>query len=203
VWVDRGSGGRNIAFSRGGFPPLAPFELPAETRLLHLDGSHGDAAVAAAQQAGERGLPVVLDAGSIKPRMEELFALADVVVGSQQFLQAVAGTTDPAVAGPAMTARGVRRMVMTQGAAGAWLYEQSGGGLLHVPALEIETVDTTGAGDVFCGGLIHGLVGSGGDHRSLDMYLGEALELGSAAAAWKCKSRGNRSALPGREDLES
>jgi len=200
VWVDRESGGRNIAFSRGQFPPLAPIHLPPETSLLHLDGAHGDAAVAAAKQARERGLLVVLDAGSLKPRMEELFALADVVVGSQQFLFSATGSAEPAEAGPAMLARGIRRMVMTQGAAGAWICSPaSEAGLVHVPAFEVEAVDTTGAGDVFCGGLIHLLAGL--EHPNLDDALPEAVRFASAAAAWKCKSRGNRAALPSLEAL--
>jgi len=197
VWVDRERGARNIAFSRGEFPPLTPVALPTDTVLLHLDGSHSDAAVAAAKQARERGLIVVLDAGSLKPRMEELFALADVVVGSHQFLLSATGTAIPSVAGPAMLARGVRRMVMTQGPAGAWIRSAAAGEKpIHVPAFEVDAVDTTGAGDVFCGGLIHMLAGLEQTKGSLDTALPTAVRFASAAAAWKCKSRGNRAALP-------
>jgi len=203
VWVDRERGGRNIAFSRGQFPPLAPFELPAGTRLLHLDGAHGDAAVAAAETARERGLMVVLDAGTLKSRMEDLFPLADVVVGSTQFLRSVTGSTEPAAAAAAMVARGVRRMVMTHGAAGAWICLGGPAVLVHVPAFEVEAVDTTGAGDVFCGGLIHALANLQDPNEDLDAALPEAVRFASATAAWKCKARGNRAALPSLAELET
>jgi ribokinase len=44
------------------------------------------------------------------------------------------------------------------GARGALLCEATSGAILHVPALPVSVVDTTGAGDGFCGGFLAGLV---------------------------------------------
>lgn len=189
VWVDARSGDRTIAFSRGDFAPLSPLELPGQLDLLHLDGAHGDSAVAAARAF--KG-PVVVDAGSMKPRMDELLPLADVVVCSGQFMQAVTGSNDPAIAGPALRGMGLTCVVMTAGEGGAWILDADG--MRHQPAFQAEAVDTNGAGDVFCGGLIWGLAGGA--------TLDAAVRVGAAAAAIKCAAVGNREALPDRERVE-
>jgi sugar/nucleoside kinase (ribokinase family) len=44
------------------------------------------------------------------------------------------------------------------GAKGALLCDGTTGALIHVPALPVRVVDTTGAGDGFCGGFLAGLV---------------------------------------------
>jgi ribokinase len=43
------------------------------------------------------------------------------------------------------------------GSKGSLLAEGGSGRVTHVPALEVETVDTTGAGDAYCGGFLAGL----------------------------------------------
>jgi ribokinase len=89
---------------------------------------------------------------------------------------------------PAETARDLRQaLVVTLGAAGAVAYWPKGG-KLSVPALAVEPVDTTGAGDAFVGVLAATLdAGS-----SLD----QALRRASAAGSLACLARGAQSALP-------
>ena len=54
----------------------------------------------------------------------------------------------------ALARAGVRRAVVKAGADGAYVLAA---GIVHVPALAIPPVDTTGAGDAFCGGVAAGL----------------------------------------------
>ena len=49
-------------------------------------------------------------------------------------------------------------MVAKRGEKGSLLAEAETGRLSHVPALEVGVVDTTGAGDAYCGGFVAGLV---------------------------------------------
>lgn len=71
-------------------------------------------------------------------------------------------------------AAGIRRMVVTMGAAGA-VYAQSGSEHGIVPARDVEVRDTTGAGDAFFSGVAIGL--------TYNKSLKEACEIGSVLAA--------------------
>jgi ribokinase len=78
-------------------------------------------------------------------------------------------------------------LVVTRGGAGATAFLR-GGGRIEVPALPIEPVDTTGAGDTFVGVLAAAL--------DLALTLESALRRASAAAGLACLARGAQSAMP-------
>ena len=78
-------------------------------------------------------------------------------------------------------------LVVTRGAAGA-LAILHDGMRIEVPALAIEPVDTTGAGDTFVGVLAAAL--------DLGSTLETALRLASAAAGLACLARGAQTAMP-------
>lgn len=61
--------------------------------VLLLDGHHPRLALAAARAARDRDVPVVLDAGSWKPVLDELLPLVDVAVCSAAFRVPGAGAT--------------------------------------------------------------------------------------------------------------
>ncbi|WP_420122591.1 PfkB family carbohydrate kinase [Nakamurella sp.] len=126
--------------------------------VLLLDGHHPRPALAAARAARERSVPVVLDAGSWKPVLDELLPLVDVAICSAAFR-----LPDGAVP-PALLGRGVRRVAVTDGpqpvrwwAAGG---ERSGEGTVPIPRVVVR--DTLGAGDVFHGAFAHQLAGRPG-----------------------------------------
>ena len=76
---------------------------------------------------------------------------------------------------------------MTRGAAGALAILRDGT-RIEVPALAIEPVDTTGAGDTFVGVLAAAL--------DLGSTLETALRRASAAAGLTCLARGAQPAMP-------
>jgi ribokinase len=78
-------------------------------------------------------------------------------------------------------------LVVTRGAAGA-LAILHDGTRLEVPALKVEPVDTTGAGDTFVGVLAAGL--------DLGLPLELALRRANAAAGLACLERGAQTAMP-------
>ena len=82
---------------------------------------------------------------------------------------------------------------MTLGARGAVLYHE--GRFVESPALAVPGAcrDTTGAGDAFHAGFIHGLL----DGRDLE----ECMRLGCAVAALKCRRLGARAGLPTPKEL--
>jgi ribokinase len=81
-----------------------------------------------------------------------------------------------------------RAFVVTRGAAGAVAFLHDGE-RIEVPALPIEPLDTTGAGDTFVGVLAAAL--------DLGSTLESALRRASAAAGLACLARGAQSAMPG------
>ncbi len=81
--------------------------------------------------------------------------------------------------------------VVTLGAAGALV--ATGGSLHRVPAPEVAVVDTTGAGDVFCGALAARL--------AQGASLREAAATAVAAGAFAVTALGARGALPRASDL--
>jgi ribokinase len=89
---------------------------------------------------------------------------------------------------PARLARRPRQgLVVTRGAAGALAILRDGV-RIEVPALAIEPVDTTGAGDTFVGVLAAAL--------DLGSPLEAALHRASAAAGLACLARGAQTAMP-------
>ena len=89
---------------------------------------------------------------------------------------------------PEQLARRLRQgLVVTCGAAGALAFLRDGT-KIKVPALAIEPVDTTGAGDTFVGVLAAAL--------DLGLTLEIALRRASAAAGLSCLARGAQTAMP-------
>jgi len=89
------------------------------------------------------------------PPLAEGSRPAGVLVGSAADLPAEF-LADPWAAGRTIAGAALRSVVVTLGAEGALVLQ--GKERLRVPAPEVEVVDTTGAGDVFAAGLVHGLV---------------------------------------------
>jgi len=85
-----------------------------------------------------------------------LARLVDVFVPSRGELAAIVGYDDPSRACAQLLADGVRAVIVKSGAEGAFVATREGG-LKRVGPPEVEVVDTTGAGDSFCGGLAAGL----------------------------------------------
>ncbi len=110
-------------------------------------------AVAAAKLAG---VPVLFNPSPMLPLPDTLWPQLDTLVVNEVEAAAYAGcevsTPEQATAaGQALRARGVGRVVVTLGAAGVVTVEQ--GGCRLQPALKVQAVDTTAAGDTFAGAL--------------------------------------------------
>ncbi len=189
VWVERDTGRRTSVFHRGSHEieesGVDVAEL-ANHDALHLDGWSTAAAIRAARAMRAKGGAVFLDLGSPKERLAELLPLVEVVNCPLRCVERVFGETDPVAGTRKLLAAGPRLATVTDGENGAWLFSETA--QLHCPAFEIEPVDTNGAGDTFCGALIHAVMQGWDEPR--------VLRFAAAAAALKCGGRGNRAALP-------
>ena len=157
---------------------------------LHLDGTHGEAALQAARWMREAGKAVVLDAAktTAAPRhyVPELFRYVDYLICGSGYAPAVTGETDIWAAAEAMLALGPRVVVQTEGKEGS--YTVAAEDRFHTLAFDVPVVDTTGAGDVFHGAYLVGLL-QGWDLRQVALFA-------SAVSALKCTQLGGRAGIP-------
>jgi ribokinase len=134
----------------------------------------------------EAGGLVMLDAERVKDGTLDLLPLCDVQIVSEQFGRQATGEDDPAQAARALHARYGNLAVVTAGERGSWCV--GWGEAFHTPAFRVNVVDTTGAGDVFHGGFLYGLL--------KDWPLRHVARFASAMAALKCRSAGGRAGIP-------
>ncbi len=197
VYIDAATGERTFSGLRGfGADPLAPEELDRDylrrARYLHLDGFHHAAALAAARWVHEAGGRVCIDCGQTDARAigdhtRELLALVDVLICGSGFGRAATGLEEPRAAGKALLALGPSIVVQTEGAEGSHTSARTGE-CFHTPAFPVEVVDTTGAGDVFHGAYLVGLL------RGWD--LPTVARFATAVAALECTRLGGRRGIP-------
>ena len=162
-----------------GLPPLASFShllMQLETPL--------DTVAAYAHAAHAQGVTVVLNAAPAQPLPAELLADVDILIVNQGELAALAGAAGSLDEQLARIA--VPTVVVTLGGRGC--LARSGQQRLSQAAFAVTPVDTTGAGDTFCGALVAAL--------SRGQVLAEALRQASAAAALACTKMGAQSAIP-------
>jgi ribokinase len=190
IAIERHTARRTIFWQRPSGRPLRPEELRAdllnECHFLLLDGLLTEASLCAARQARDNGVPVMLDAGRNRPGMLETAKMCDYVVASEQF--ALDLGWDGTGEGLSAIAVGIGSEVftVTRGALGSMTWH--GGGILTVPAFPVAAVDTTGAGDVFHGGYIFGILQG--------LALPDTIRFASAVSALKCTRIGGRAGIP-------
>lgn len=124
----------------------------------------------------------IRDAARYRARLDRMLALSDVVKVSDEDLDWITGTPDPA----GLLARGVKLVLMTRGAEGVTAMTTAGS--RDLPATRVDVVDTVGAGDTFNAGFLAGLHQAGLASKSafssasIDA-LSPAIALGMRAAA--------------------
>ena len=157
---------------------------------LHLDGFHYEAAVQAAKWMKEAGKTVVMDGsqtqGPVHERHRKLVPLVDVLITGSGFAKGLTGISDIWEAGEAILKTGPRIFVETVGENGS--YTVTAQERFHTPAFKVNVVDTTGAGDVFHGAYIVGLL-HGWNAQSVAQFS-------SAVSAIKCTKLGGRAGIP-------
>jgi sulfofructose kinase len=171
-------------------PSLRPDEIDREhvlsAKVLLVDGHDIQAAIEAAGWANEAHIPVVYDAGTARENTDVLFERTNYLAASRVFASAFTGEDDPEKAARAMLGGRRKLSAVTLGDEGC-VYATSEG-TAYQPAFKVDTVDTTGAGDVFHGALSFGVLKG--------WPIPEMVEFASAVAAMKCTALGGRTAIP-------
>lgn len=186
-----------ITVAPGANALLAPDDLPALQDVGHLLlqlETPLDTVQAYARQARAAGVAVVLNAAPAAALPPGLLALPDVLIVNEGELATVAGMTrgpDFRVA-EALARVPVPTVIVTLGARGACARHRDG--FVVQPAHRVRAVDTTGAGDAFCGAFA-ALRAQGSD-------LPAALRFACVAAALATTRLGAQSGMPAREEVE-
>jgi sulfofructose kinase len=195
VIVEEGTGHRTIIRYMDPRVWLRPEDLSREGvcsgRTLHLDGYEGDAAIQAASWAREAGIPVSVDAEKFTQRREELFRLTDILIVAERYGREVTGREDLAGILEGLARLGPPCVGVTSGERGSAL--RYCGEIIQAPAFPVDVVDTTGAGDVFHGAFLYGLL-RGWEARHILLFA-------NAVSALKCTRLGGRTGIPRLEEV--
>ncbi len=176
--------GANMLLSPEHLPPLAGFShllMQLETPLSTV--------MAYAQAAKAQGVQVVLNAAPAAPLSPELLALVDVLLVNEGELATLAQCQ-----GSVAECLGhikVSTVIVTLGHQGCCA-RQSGQLVFHT-AYSVVPVDTTAAGDTFCGVLVAAL--------SKGTSLEQALARASAAGALACTQLGAQASIPQHDQV--
>lgn len=188
--------GANLDFNEA---DIAASELPlrsCDILLMQLE-IPVPAVLRAAEIAHDAGATVVLNPAPYAQLPEEIFQYVTLFIPNETELASFSGKT---VNGPVSAAeaarvlfqKGVSQMIVTMGSKGSLIL--NGGAPRLVPARRVEAVDTTGAGDTFCGALCVAL--------SEGKPLEEAAEFASAVSALSVTKVGAQTAMPTRAEAE-
>jgi ribokinase len=197
IAITADSGKRTVFWHPGTVPHLTPSHVDLASfphaRVLHLDNLMMAASLAAAVQARAQGMTVVMDAGTLRQGSRELCTHVDVLIASRAFAYALSPTeAGPEAALRALQALGPRQVVLTLGERGS--VGKDGRDMIRQPAFRVRPVDTTGAGDVYHGAYIYGLLQEWG--------MARCMRFASAAAALKCAKIGAQAGIPRLDEVE-
>ncbi len=181
--------GRSIIGKRGTSRALEIGDLNREyitaARYLHLTNMD-PVARQAAVWARESGVKVAFDADSYHQETADNIELIDVFIASEFFYRKMFDNDDFEENCRSIQRKGPSIVVFTFGEKGCLGVGQEG--FFNIPAFEIDAVDTTGAGDVYHGAFIFGLLKGWSTE--------ETARFASAVSAIKCTRVGGRAGIP-------
>ena len=179
-----------ITVAPGANNALQPQHLPALDGFTHLLlqlETPLQTVTAYARSARAAGVQVVLNAAPAQALDPDLLALVDVLIVNEGELASIANHIGTIA--ECLERVHVPAVVVTLGARGCCA--RIGGQYLMQPAFPVTPVDSTGAGDTFCGVLVASLSEGNG--------MAAALRRASAASALACTHRGAQSSIPTRD----
>jgi ribokinase len=186
--------GSNAAVKAAALDALSP--APRDILMMQWEVPEAEI-LAAARWGRDRGLRIMLNRAPAGPISAELADLLDmVVVNEHEVLALGAGlgvTGEPDAVAAVLSERHGLAVAVTLGAEGALCWAD---GIRHEsPAYPVAVVDTTAAGDTFCGALA----------SALDRRRGyeTAVEFAAAAGSLACTAFGAQPSIPHRSAIEA
>lgn len=202
IFVD-GNAENCISVATGANGDLTPEDIEASTDLIRSSSILVlqneipiESVLKAARIAHEAGAYVILNPAPACALPEEIFQYVDLMTPNQTESEFYTGipVNDEASAqkaADALRAKGVKDIIMTMGSKGSMGFTSEG--TFFTPSRKVEAVDTTAAGDTFCGGLAVAI--------SEGKTLPEAAEFATAASALTVQKMGAQESIPYRNNL--
>ena len=155
-----------------------------------------DAVVRAAKIGHEAGVYVVLNPAPACDLPEEIYQYLSLIIPNQTEIALMTGIEandeeGAAKAVEALQSKGTKDVIVTMGSKGSMVYHE--GQATFVPSRKVNAVDTTAAGDTYCGGLCVAL------SEGKDIIA--AAEFATASSALTVQKRGAQDSIPYRKDI--
>jgi ribokinase len=150
-----------------------------------------------AAEASAHGVPVILNPAPACPLPDSLLKEVAILAPNQKEAEMLTGVRiedrgSAEKAAVVLVSKGVKTVIITLGAQGALLLDRGTSEWVAAPA--VQTVDTTAAGDVFCGALAVALA----EGRQVK----EAVDWACAAAALSVTRMGAQPSAPTRKEVD-
>ncbi len=197
ILVDTRSGERTVLWGRDQRVELRPEEIKREwiesASALLVDGHDTAAAALAARWARESRIPVVGDFDNLYPGVQALLENVDYLISSSAFPARLTNESDVLKALRQIQAQ-FKCSLMAANLGRDGVVGWDGSRFHYSPAFQVNAIDTTGAGDIFHGAFVYGIVRG--------MRVGQNLEFSCAAAGLACTGIGARGAIATLDEIE-
>jgi ribokinase len=173
--------------------------LEADYMLIQLE-TPLDTVQKAVELCTELNTRVILNPAPAADLPDEILKQVSILTPNETEAELLSGITvtdesSAAEAADALHNKGVEIVIITLGAAGAYLSDRKSDSRLMVPGFTVEVMDTTAAGDTFNGQLTVALAEG--------MSLENAIKTAHAAAALSVQKLGAQSSIPRREETDN
>ncbi|MDE2856265.1 MAG: PfkB family carbohydrate kinase [Chloroflexota bacterium] len=196
ILVDEGTGDRSIITRPPTGKPIALSEITREditsAKALFIDDVT-ELTLQAARWAREANMKVVLDPARPYAIIKEILPYVDVPIVPQQWAEAWMPGRAPEAVAEALCEEGAAIAAVTLGARGSVVSWE--GGTRHIPAFQVDVVDTTGAGDAYHGAFMAALLE--------DWEAPRMARFAAAVGSLNCRAIGGRTALPTRDEVDA
>lgn len=173
-------------------PEEIDYEYLGKAKYLHLENGR-PASAAAALFAREHGIVTVMDADNYQEGIVKLLPCLDVFIASEFFYRDMFGDLPYEEGCRKLLEAGPSTAIVTLGSRGS-VGMTAQDGFFRTESFQVPVRDTTGAGDVFHGAYIVGLLEG--------MDASECARFASAVSAIKCTCFGGRTGIPNRDTVQ-
>ena len=156
-----------------------------------------DANQRAAEIAKQNDTLVILNPAPAQLIPDQILKLVDIIIPNETETETLTGLptkteSDVLIAGRNLLSKGVETVILTLGDRGSLLLNEDGEKL--IPAFDVSVVDTTAAGDSFCGVLAASLANG--------ISINLSVEIANAAGALAVTKLGAEPSLPQRDAID-
>jgi len=160
----------------------------ASSKFIHTGAFYSPTILQAIKIAKANKVKVCMDAGGFDAEMDKYIDMIDIFIASEFYYEALFDNKNYKENCAKLQSRGHEIVIITLGEKGC--VGMQDGRYFEIPAFDVPVIDTTGAGDVFHGAFIYGLL-QGWNAEETALFS-------SAVSAIKCTRLGGRVAIPDR-----